>query len=62
MIQNNTNLEFARLFSIKESLVKADTNINKIELTFNNDTPTYENYKISSSTDENNCISTVIIT
>ena len=63
--KHNTTLELARLFSIKESLVKADnsllnTNFNKIEITFYNNTPSYKACKISSSTDGSYCMSTVI--
>ena len=61
----NPTLELACLFSIKESLVKADnrllnTNFNKIEITFIDNVMIYKGYKISSSIDGNYCMSTVI--
>ena len=63
----NPDIEFVKMFSIKESLVKSDNllvgkNFNKIELSFVGDCYIYNDYKITTSTANNNCISFVLST
>ena len=63
--QRNPDLEFARLFSIKESLIKADNsnrdkNFNKIDLLSIDDKVTYENFQISTSVEKNMIMSFVM--
>ena len=63
--QRNPDLEFARLFSIKESLIKADNsirdkNFNKIELISTDNKVNYENYQISTSVEKNIIMSFVM--
>lgn len=64
-LRDNPNKEFARLFSIKESLVKADnkllnTNFNYIELLSEDGSISFRNFVISSSTTGDLCTSTVM--
>ena len=65
LLKNSPNMEFARLFSIKESLVKADnkllnTNFNYIEVLSENGSISFGNCEISSSIGGDYCISIVI--
>tara|TARA_Y100001935_G_scaffold210664_1_gene180663 strand:- start:323 stop:643 length:321 start_codon:yes stop_codon:yes gene_type:complete len=65
--QINPDIEFIKMFSIKESLVKSDKlltgkNFNKIELSFVGNCYIYNDYKITTSTGNNNCISFVLST
>ena len=64
LLKNDPNMEFARLFSIKESIIKANniflnTNFNRIEMLSKKGSISFRNCKISSSIDEDYCISTV---
>ena len=63
--QINPDIEFAKMFSIKESLVKANNslvgkNFNKIELSFNGGCYFYNDYKITTAMANNNCVSFVL--
>ena len=63
--KKNPTIEFARLFSIKESLVKAKNllkkmNFNQINLIESRGSISYPNSTISSSVSNNVCISVVI--
>ena len=63
--QINPDIEFIKMFSIKESLVKSDKlligkNFNKIELSFFEDCYFYNEYKITTTTTNNNCVSFVL--
>ena len=65
--QINPDIEFIKMFSIKESLVKSDKlligkNFNKIELSFFGNCYFYNNYKITTTTANNNCVSFVLRT
>ena len=62
--QINPDIEFIKMFSIKESLVKSDKslvgkNFNKIELSFVDNYYFYNNYKIITTTANNYCVSFV---
>jgi len=64
LLNSNSKLEFARLFSIKESLVKANNsllniNFNLIEIVSDDNLISFSECKISSSADGKYCISTV---
>ena len=59
------DLEFARLFTIKESLIKTynsirNKNFNKIELLSTCNKVNYENYQISTSVEKNIIMSCVV--
>ena len=63
--KKNPDTEFARMFSIKESLVKADNkliniNFNKIQLSINDGKISYNNFRISSSITDAHCVSVVM--
>ena len=63
--RTNATRELARLFSIKESLVKADKtliklNFNKIEIELDGSNYFYKDFLITSSIESNLCISFVI--
>jgi len=62
--KNNRTLELAKIFSLKESLVKAgvdiELNFNKIEITFIENTPYFKGYKVCVSSDTRSCLATAI--
>lgn len=62
----NSSFEFARLFSIKESIIKCDNsyikkNFNKIEILINDRQFHFRDFKISTSLNSKYCISMVLI-
>ena len=63
--RENPNIEFARLFSIKESLLKADNtllniNFNKIQILSKQGEISFKSFSISSSITNKYCVSIVM--
>ena len=65
ILKKNPNIEFARLFSIKESLLKADNtllniNFNKIQILSKQGEISFKSFSISSSITNKYCVSIVM--